>query len=220
MQKLKTTALAFAISLLPILGHATVITFEDAPSWNAEQAVLVKDFTSGGFDFVLAGAGATLTDTQTCLPFCPVNRTNVALAPYGVSSLSMTKSDGGAFSLIGFQGAGSFNFNSFFWNPENIPDNIDVIGQLSGGGTVTQSFLINKTTGRNGALSFSDYVFNSGFTNLLSASFSSSGSAVSLFNGFAIDNINVAAVPEPETYTLLLAGLAAIGGIALRRKPY
>jgi hypothetical protein len=36
----------------------------------------------------------------------------------------------------------------------------------------------------------------------------------------AIDNIAVASVPEPETYTLLLAGLAAIGGIALRRKPY
>ena len=38
-------------------------------------------------------------------------------------------------------------------------------------------------------------------------------------DGLAIDNFSVAMpVPEPETYALLLAGLALIGGIARRRK--
>ena len=220
MQKLKTTALACVISLLPILGHASVITFDDALSWNGTQSSHVKNFSSGGFNFNLLGTGATLTDTQACTPLCPVNGTNIALVPYGPSSLFMAKSDHGTFSLIGFQGTGSFNFNSTRWGTDNMPDNIDVIGQLSGGGTVTQSFQIDKASIINGALSFSNYAFNDSFTNLLSASFSSRGSADALYNGFAIDNIAVASVPEPETYTLLLAGLAAIGGIALRRKPY
>lgn len=35
---------------------------------------------------------------------------------------------------------------------------------------------------------------------------------------FRIDNISVSAVPEPETYAMLLAGLALMGSIARRRK--
>ena len=33
-----------------------------------------------------------------------------------------------------------------------------------------------------------------------------------------LDNVSVTAVPEPETYAMMLAGLAAIGSIARRRK--
>lgn len=35
---------------------------------------------------------------------------------------------------------------------------------------------------------------------------------------FILDNIQVTAVPEPETYAMLLAGLALMGGMARRRK--
>ena len=37
--------------------------------------------------------------------------------------------------------------------------------------------------------------------------------------GGSIDNISVTAVPEPETYAMLLAGLGLMGSIARRRKP-
>jgi hypothetical protein len=36
--------------------------------------------------------------------------------------------------------------------------------------------------------------------------------------GTAIDEVQITAVPEPETYAMLLAGLGLIGGIARRRK--
>ncbi len=34
---------------------------------------------------------------------------------------------------------------------------------------------------------------------------------------FALDNINISAVPEPSTYMLMLAGLGAIGMLSRRR---
>ncbi|MBK7665157.1 MAG: DUF642 domain-containing protein [Sterolibacteriaceae bacterium] len=37
------------------------------------------------------------------------------------------------------------------------------------------------------------------------------------FSGVLLDNVNVTAVPEPESYALMLAGLAMMGGIARRR---
>jgi hypothetical protein len=33
-----------------------------------------------------------------------------------------------------------------------------------------------------------------------------------------VDNVSVAAVPEPETYALMLAGLGALGFVARRRR--
>jgi hypothetical protein len=44
--------------------------------------------------------------------------------------------------------------------------------------------------------------------------------SVSDFSHFAIDNItyNVSAVPEPESYAMLLAGLGALGFIGKRRR--
>lgn len=38
-------------------------------------------------------------------------------------------------------------------------------------------------------------------------------------NAFEMDNFRVTAVPEPETYALMLAGLAAVAFVARRRKP-
>ena len=37
-------------------------------------------------------------------------------------------------------------------------------------------------------------------------------------NGFRLDDVSISAVPEPETYALLLSGLAALGLLAKRRR--
>ncbi len=60
-----------------------------------------------------------------------------------------------------------------------------MIGALAGGGTVSQSFAMSKVASA-GAPVFPDYAFNRGFTNLLSVKFSSSGSEIDIYNGFAI----------------------------------
>ncbi|MCK6423480.1 MAG: FxDxF family PEP-CTERM protein [Burkholderiaceae bacterium] len=59
-----------------------------------------------------------------------------------------------------------------------------------------------------------------------SYSFTAAGSTTTLFfaGGYdanhyvGLDNVSVTAVPEPETYAMMLAGLAAIGALARRRK--
>lgn len=44
------------------------------------------------------------------------------------------------------------------------------------------------------------------------------GIALRGFGGFDVDTVTVSAVPEPETYAMMLAGLALMGTVARRRK--
>ena len=65
---------------------------------------------------------------------------------------------------------------------------------------------------------FARYTFNSSFTNLASVTFTSSGSKDARSDGFSIDNINVSAVPEPESYVMLMGGIGLLGVMTRRRR--
>lgn len=216
-KKLTANALLACGAILAVQAqaHAMIVDFEDVPAY------IEEDFSSNGFDFILVGEGATVTPTGSfCGPQCPDNGTKYVVAPYSTdsASLTMTRSGGGLFGLTGFDGAGGFNFGD---GSTFIPNQIDVTGVLAGGGTVYQSFQIDKSTGSNGGLNFTSYAFSSSFNNLVSVRFSSSGSADPQFDGFSVDNVNataVTAVPETETYAMLLAGLGMTGFVARRRR--
>nr|WP_315217297.1 PEP-CTERM sorting domain-containing protein [uncultured Duganella sp.] len=212
---LTAKALLACAAVVSTHAHATTVDFEDVPAYTQE------DFSSNGFDFILVGEGSNVTPTGSfCSPQCPDNGSQYVVAPYGLesTSLTMTRTGGGLFGLSSFDGAGTFNFGD---GSTFIPNQIDVTGVLVSGGTVYQSFQIDKSTGINGGLNFTSYAFSSSFTNLVSVRFTSSGSDLPHFNGFSVDNINakaVSAVPEAETYAMLLAGLGMMGFIARRRK--
>ncbi|MES2743526.1 MAG: PEP-CTERM sorting domain-containing protein [Pseudomonadota bacterium] len=219
MRKLSKIVLSCLALSVSAIAHAATVTFDDTAAYSTGQ------FTSTGFDFNLTGLSSFISPgSGSCGPACPSSGSQYALAAYGdfqddVSALVMSKSGGGTFSLNSFQGAGSFDWIPTN-NPQYIPSLINVVGNLAGGGTVTQSFAVSKISS-GGSLIFSDYTFNSGFSNLLSVKFSSSGSDFEIYNGFSIDNINVggvSAVPEPEPYAMLLAGLGLVGWMARRRK--
>lgn len=206
------------IAMFSIEVSASTITFEDVHAYPDNDAFWVESgtghFLSGGYSFTIttqfvatiANNGATL-----CNPSCPYNGTNYFLSPY-TSSLTMTKTGGGAFSLAAFEGAGGHNMNlTGGWA---IPDQIDVIGGLSNGGTVSQSFAIDKSELYfNAPLNFSRYSLSSLFTDLISVTFTSSGigSDYELYKGFSLDNLTVASVSEPGSLALMFAGLGLIG---------
>jgi hypothetical protein len=207
--------LACLIFSIPLQSNANTITFQNVPTSTIFNN---GTFSSGGFNFSVATNVAYVTGVQYCSPLCPVNGSQFFLAPYA-ATLTMSQTGGGTFGLTGFDGAGAFNFNVPGWGSQFIPTQINVIGQLSGGGSVSQSFLIDKTTNPAGTLNFTSYLFNSAFTNLTSVAFSSSGSTNPTFNGFSVDNIITGgnAVPAPATSALLLTGLGLIG-FTRRRK--
>ncbi len=59
-------------------------------------------------------------------------------------------------------------------------------------------------------------VWQASFTGQSLVSFTSGGG----YGGPTLDNISVTAVPEPQTYALMLAGLGVIGYVARRRRPH
>ena len=99
-----------------------------------------------------------------------------------------------------------------------------VTGRAWGGSSNTVlQFSGANLIGTSGAQSGSSY------SNSVSGNFSSAVNPYSLTIGAAINrttagtstgdlNLQVSAIPEPETYALMLAGLAMLGGVAKRRK--
>lgn len=78
-------------------------------------------------------------------------------------------------------------------------------GTKADASTVTQLFTFNTNNWKT-------FTFDAGFTNLTSLSWNEG-----LLRLYAFDNINVTAVPEPETYAMMLAGLGLVA-LARRRK--
>jgi hypothetical protein len=117
---------------------------------------------------------------------------------------TLTQVGGGAFSLASIELADVPN-QGF-----NIP--VNFVGNLIGGGTVSQSFTTDSTPGLE--------TFNfSGFTNLASVTLipTAPGGAANI----QFDNINVTAASStavPEPFTILGTLVGAGGSVALKRK--
>ncbi len=211
-------ALMGLVVTLSAEANTKTINFEDMNAYPSDNVFGVEfgtgSFSSNGFYFTATTqvvASITNDGTAICSPSCPYNGTNYFLSPYN-SSLTMTKSDGGAFSLIAFDGAGGHNMNST--SSSAIPDQMNVTGILSNGKTVSQSFAIDKSElFFNAPLNFSRYLLNNSFNDLISVTFTSNGigSDYEIYKGFSLDNLTVAIVPEPNSLALMLAGIGIIG---------
>ena len=209
-------AAVLALSALAATSaYADTVTFDDVPIYSNQP-----DFSSGGFNFASGTWIGYVADGSYCDPACPYNGTNVFVAAISPSALTMTSANGGAFKFKGFDGGGSYNFN-LSSDPDfvsYIPTQIDVVGLRADGQTVSQSFLIDRSSNADGRLNLTSFAADSRFSNVLSITFSASGSSWEGLNTFTLDNIVASAVPEPSMGYLFLAGAGLVAGAVRRRR--
>ena len=118
----------------------------------------------------------------------------------------------GAPAVLSFTGAG-VDYISFLWGS---PDTYNVLTVTSTGG-VTQTFTTASLgfSVSNGDQNFSQYVqFTGSATSKITGLTFNNCPAIDAFESA---NYSITAVPEPQTYALLLAGLAA-GAFMVRRR--
>lgn len=211
---IKAALLALS-ALTATSASADTVTFDDVPIYSNQP-----DFSSDGFNFSSGEWIGYVADGRYCTPACPYNGTNVFVAGIAPSALTMTSAAGTAFNFKGFDGGGGSNFN-LSSDPDFvsfIPTQIDVVGYRADGQTVSQSFLIDRSSNADGRLNLTSFAADSRFSNVVSVTFSASGSSWEGMNTFTLDNIVTSAVPEPSMGYLFLAGAGLVAGAVRRRR--
>ena len=178
----------------------------------------------------VSGVGAILDGRvgSSCdIAACPQGASGNYLAILNDGGVNFSRADRQAFSLAGFD-------YSFIAPVSGLPDmqwgELQLFGTLSNGQVISTS-LAFPGQGSDGNYHFQSASLLGGFGNYAftgltfsACIFNDTGACSNsldfpAFNQgqFALDNINISAVPEPSTYMLLLAGLGAIGMVARRR---
>ena len=187
-----------ALTFVP--AQAGIITFDAHPA-DFGDPIVDSGFT---FSFNSSGWGVFGPGSAGC---CNVNYngTPALIADgdrTGPASVVMTQVGGGTFSVSALSA-------SVYWT--GASGQINLIGAISGGGTVTATLSVNST--------WASFALPS-FNNLMSLTFQDTSSGAFLTApGLGIDNINTGtAVPEPGSWALLTAGLVVLGKFARLRR--
>ena len=125
---------------------------------------------------------------------------------------------GNSIDLLGTPGPGSLSQNFATVSGQKYRLTFDLSANGSGGDskalTVHFGGAVGSFFGSNGAVAPGSLSFTANSV-LSTLSFTS---ALNGYSGAVIDNVAVSAVPEPESYAMLLAGLGVIGAAIKRRK--
>lgn len=193
-------AIAAASLFTATTANAAVIDY------NAQQMDFITSVTEQGYTTTSLGSLAAVGNSNWCNPQCVWNGSNYLMA-YSREGFSFKAIAGTAF------GMNSFDAAEVFTNFAGAPSLL-VTGYKAGGGTVTQSFVLDGIRdGVNGVQDFQTFAL-SNFSNLTSVTFSATGG----YQYFALDNVNVSPVSETGSLALLSLGLGLMGMNARRRK--
>ena len=198
---MKTFIYAMLAVLFGSMAQATVVDFESVQGLEGTTSISADGFE---WDFV-AGGWAIGDLTQGFYPDGVLNGTNILMASGDrngeTANVVMTKTGGGTFDIASLWAASSNT---------GLANSVTIVGDLFGGGSVSTTIAVGGM--------FSEYLL-SGFTNLVSVTFTSVNSGAYNTAGFALDDISLTstpAVPLPGSLPLLVV---AAGGLAMMRRP-
>ncbi len=234
-------ALVAAIASSAGAVQAELIDFEQpvggptAP--NAPFLLHGDEFLQGSyyFDAFSNAAGATVadlvgamingSDLSACFGVvCPTNNSTTFFGALNDGVVAFGRTDGQSFSVNGFD-ASFIGASSSALPP--VSGLLRLQGVTSAGTSLSQTFqLAGPDT--SGALGFGRYLTNGSFASTQFATVYAFGfacntdGACSAFSSdrgqFALDNLNVSAVPEAETSAMFAMGLLAMGATVRRRR--
>ncbi|QEH35355.1 hypothetical protein OJF2_39060 [Aquisphaera giovannonii] len=201
-----------AVGIMALIGPAggraradTILDFSDvAPGTLAvfspyQSQGFTLTSTSGGFVFNSPDTGNGSSQIVGDNPYYAGANGLAAFAP---ATITLTRTDGGPFSLLSIDLARNFAFDA--------APSVTFTGTLAGGGTVTQTFTVSTPSP---PLVFQPFDF-AGFTNLTSVSWDQ-GNGTQGIHQFG--NIHLgAAVPEPPALALTALGIPVLLACRIR----
>jgi choice-of-anchor C domain-containing protein len=188
-------------------------------------ALAAPMFASAADNLILNGGFEDFTGTFNAGHYSTVyaNETSLANWTVGGATVDVVKDgywgaiSGNSIDMLGTPGPGTLSqtFNTVLGQSYLL--SFDLSANMGGGDS--KALFVSFNGGA--ATSFT----GSGTISPYSLSFVGTGSPTTLLfasaatgnSGAVLDNVSVAAVPEPESYAMLLAGLGLMGAIARRR---